>query len=155
MRAAPLKTSSAAGLSTMACGYNYFVTTGRHWPYWLIGLFTLGSVAVYLLKPGSELALDVLTNFISVGSAAIAFVAAARVSRRGDSIRAPAGWLWLTIGLGFFMLGEVSWAVQEAVLRIKNPFPSIADIFWLLGYPFLLLGLVMAWDCRTPCGRAQ
>ncbi len=85
-----------------------------------------------------------LTNLAAVGSAAIAFAAALNVSRRRYNIEAPAGWLWLTVGLGLFTLGELSWAVQEAGLGIQNPPPSIADLFWLAGYPALLLGLMKA-----------
>lgn len=136
-------------------GYKNHMTSERSWPYWLIGGFGLFSVAVYVVKPGSQYVLKVnpgsefvlkaFTDLIAVGAAAIAFAAVAYVSRRRRDIQAAAGWFWLAVGLGLYMLGEAAWAFQEIVLKINNPFPSVADIFWLGAYPPLLLGLIIAW----------
>src|SRR5215510_6053507 len=50
---------------------------------------------------------------------------------------------WLLIGLGSFLafLGEATWTYLENVLHTE-PFPSIADIFFLGYYPFMLWGLL-------------
>lgn len=50
---------------------------------------------------------------------------------------------WLLIGLGSFFafLGEATWTYLENVLGVE-PFPSIADIFFLGYYPFVLWGLL-------------
>lgn len=51
---------------------------------------------------------------------------------------------YLQIGLALWLLGEIAWAFQELALGISVPFPSVADIFWLLGYPFLFMAVAMA-----------
>jgi hypothetical protein len=50
---------------------------------------------------------------------------------------------WFLLGLGSFSfwLGNVTWTYLENVLQVQ-PFPSIADIFFLGSYPLLLWGLL-------------
>lgn len=48
--------------------------------------------------------------------------------------------LLIAIGLGMKFIAELIWAVLEFGFGVY-PFPSIADLFFLLAYPFLLLGL--------------
>ena len=45
--------------------------------------------------------------------------------------------LSLTIGLTIWMLAELTWTYYQLGLHIENPFPSIADSFWLAAYPFI------------------
>lgn len=54
----------------------------------------------------------------------------------------PSGkvWLWLGLGIGAFALGELLWTIYTVIG--EDPFPSIADIFYLLGYPLLFFGLI-------------
>src|SRR5258708_39672591 len=49
--------------------------------------------------------------------------------------------LFLTLGVLGWFIGEVFWNYYELFLHIK-PFPSIADIFYLIAYPLLFLGLL-------------
>ena len=44
--------------------------------------------------------------------------------------------LSLTIGLTLWTLAELTWTYYQLGLHIENPFPSLADSFWLAGYPF-------------------
>lgn len=46
--------------------------------------------------------------------------------------------LSLTIGLTLWTLAELTWTYYQLGLSIENPFPSIADSFWLAGYPFII-----------------
>jgi hypothetical protein len=49
---------------------------------------------------------------------------------------------WLAIGLAMvsFFVGSVGWALAYGA-RAHPPFPTFADIFWLLWYPLMALGL--------------
>ena len=48
-------------------------------------------------------------------------------------------WLCFTVGIAFWFLGEVGWAVYTLVLGVEIPYPSAADVFWLAGYvPFFI-----------------
>lgn len=94
--------------------------------------------------PENDFAATVLSNAIAVGAAGIAFFASALLLRHGR-VQPLAGWRLLAIGLGLLLLGEVIWAFQEAILRIEDPFPSVADIAWLSGLAGLLAGLIITW----------
>lgn len=53
------------------------------------------------------------------------------------------GLAWFSFG-GYavsWFIAEMLWIVQELYLQI-DPFPSSADIFYLIGYPFLLMFLI-------------
>jgi hypothetical protein len=49
--------------------------------------------------------------------------------------------LCLTVGMGYWFLGEVIFNYYQYTLNI-DPFPSIADVFYLFAYPYLLIGLL-------------
>jgi hypothetical protein len=46
--------------------------------------------------------------------------------------------LSLTIALTLWTLAELTWTYYQLGLQIENPFPSIADSFWLAAYPFII-----------------
>jgi hypothetical protein len=52
------------------------------------------------------------------------------------------GWLFLSLAIFFNMLGEALWMYYESYLGI-DPFPSLADVFYLLYYPLMLGGLLL------------
>ena len=45
---------------------------------------------------------------------------------------------FLGVGLALFLIAEIIWSYYEIGLEIENPFPSIADALWLIGYGPLL-----------------
>lgn len=67
----------------------------------------------------------------------------AYIAARKYGLKSVVGYTLLSfsIGLLFWTLGEVVWSIYVLVYSIEVPFPSIADILYLLGYPLLYLGL--------------
>jgi len=53
----------------------------------------------------------------------------------------PRAWLYFTLGLFFWFVGEAVWAGYTLVLGVELPYPSIADVFWMVGYFPLFMGL--------------
>ena len=49
--------------------------------------------------------------------------------------------LLLTFGIGYWFIGEVLFDYYQYIIN-TNPFPSAADIFYVLGYGFMFVGLV-------------
>lgn len=47
-------------------------------------------------------------------------------------------WLFFTIGTGAWFVAESLWMIFDLILHI-DPFPSVADIFYILGYPMILI----------------
>jgi diguanylate cyclase (GGDEF)-like protein len=65
----------------------------------------------------------------------------------------PSGWLpWLILAAGqlAFVIGDIIWTVYQA--NGEDPFPSVADAFYLVGYPILAVGLAIAIRRRVSGG---
>ncbi len=50
-------------------------------------------------------------------------------------------WLCFTVGMAFWFLSELTWAILTLGLRIPNPYPSIANVYRLVGYGALFLAI--------------
>ena len=85
---------------------------------------------------------DVITT-TTAGLAAACLLYAAR-HQEGRSRKA---WTVLAIAMTFDAFGEGSWAIIEVVFH-QNPFPSIADVGYLLFYPLFAAGIFLLPDIR-------
>ncbi|GAA3202991.1 EAL domain-containing protein [Dactylosporangium siamense] len=106
---------------------------GRLWLVWLL----IGGVAAvaYPLLPGDSYAANF--SFELIGLAA---VTALLVGVRRNRPPRRALWLWFAVGLGTWVLGDVTWSIYQFVLH-ESPSPSLADVFYLCAYPSLAGGL--------------
>jgi diguanylate cyclase (GGDEF)-like protein len=66
-----------------------------------------------------------------------------------------AGWLVLGAGNLSFVLGDGVYGVYQFVLHRATPFPSIADAFYLAGYPFLIVGVTRLTRDPVQGGRSR
>lgn len=93
-------------------------------------IFFLG-FTVWLLSGWSQgLALRVIDNtvLLALSAVAVVFSAQAAVAARG---RLRAAWAALTLALLAWGLGQLIWTVDDVILH-QWPFPSAADVFFLL-----------------------
>jgi signal transduction histidine kinase len=70
-------------------------------------------------------------------TAAILIAAAVRMYRP----IAPLSWLLIAAGIALWAVGDLIWGAYTMLDR--DPFPSVADAFYLLGYPSLAAGLLI------------
>jgi len=107
---------------------------------------------VYMLTQADQRFLYLLSNGLPPILAFFAFtLAAAGLMRNGvhKGNRISTVWLAYSIGMLCWFLGESTWAIYALLYSNPNPFPSIADVFWLAGYvPLILAILIMAWPFR-------
>jgi len=91
---------------------------------------------------GGPQRVSLIANLLSFAPSLLASVLAWRVAAQ-KSLSAPIRRAWLILGTSFFMffIGNLIWAYLELVLQVE-PFPSIADVFYLAFYPFGLWGLL-------------
>ncbi len=54
----------------------------------------------------------------------------------------PRAWLLLVLGVGTFALGDITYDVLTKFIHEQNPFPSLADVFYLATYLLLAAGLI-------------
>jgi len=73
-----------------------------------------------------------------IGASAVT-VALVGIWRYRPDRRLP--WLLMVAGQGLFVAGDVLWNWYEVIG--EDPFPSMADVLYLLGYPFIAAGLLL------------
>lgn len=57
---------------------------------------------------------------------------------KGEERRA---WHWIAVGCGSFLLGQMVWNYYELWLRMRPPYPSLADLGFLGIYPCFILAM--------------
>ena len=102
----------------------------------------LAAVGLYFALPWHSFGQTLVYDAIGV-SAAAAAVAGARLHR--PSLRLP--WYLFSAGLLAFAVGDVLFNLYAFVWHSDPPVPSIADVFYLAGYPFLTAGLILLVRC--------
>jgi len=75
------------------------------------------------------------------GAAVIASASALRKYWGNPGDKFSRIWLGFTLGMIFWFLGEVSWTVYTLLLNVEIPYPSIADVAWLIGYVPLIAAI--------------
>jgi diguanylate cyclase (GGDEF)-like protein len=99
-------------------------------------------IAVYfLLDPDAQALLYELFG--------LSAVAAILLGVRRYQPRALEAWYLVAFGLCLFVAGDVAFSWYERVLH-ATPFPSVADLLYLGGYPFLALGMWRFVRARAP-----
>ncbi|MDD5490091.1 MAG: hypothetical protein PHP25_05440, partial [Candidatus Moranbacteria bacterium] len=95
-------------------------------------------VAVYLVGKPATLLADTAYLFPVFVSALAGFYAAGAFGFKSYNGKAL---LLIAFGLTSWAAGELIWYIFKNFLNI-DPFPSIADFFFLLAYPLLFLGIL-------------
>ena len=49
-------------------------------------------------------------------------------------------WMFIALAFSFYTIGDILWAILELGFN-QNPFPSVADVFYLIFYPIFALGI--------------
>jgi diguanylate cyclase (GGDEF)-like protein len=86
---------------------------------------------------------DAVYSLVSA-SVVVAIIAGVRRHRP----RSAAGWYFMAAGQFLWVIADAIWNWQEAVLQVEK-FPSIADAFYLAGYPVMTVGLVVLVRSRS------
>ena len=95
----------------------------------------VGLVVHASLEPGS---LPQSFLYDAIGASAI-LLAITGIRRHRPDRLAP--WLLLALGQALFVAGDLVWNWFEIIG--EDPFPSIADVLYLAGYPFMAFGLFL------------
>ncbi|NYB51251.1 MAG: PAS domain S-box protein [Methanobacteriaceae archaeon] len=107
-------------------------------------VFTVVYLMLTLIFLGNQEFLTVLSNTISplVNLIVIIFlILTLRVLKTCKSSEYTA-WLFLTLAQFSYLVGDVIWSILEMGLRTE-PFPSIADVGYILYYPLFAIGIFM------------
>jgi diguanylate cyclase (GGDEF)-like protein/PAS domain S-box-containing protein len=112
---------------------------------WIVFLAVMGALAVpYLVFRGGAINSGPVFNLFGAASVA-AILVAVRLNR---AARFP--WILIAIGQAAFVAGDVLAYNYQRFFGRELPFPSVADVFYLATYPFLVAGLLLLIRKRTP-----
>ena len=98
----------------------------------------LGATGLYYALPWDSFGQRLVYDGIGASSA-VAAVVGARVFRPARQLP----WYLFGVGLLAFTVGDVFFNLYDFVWDRPPPVPSVADVFYLAGYPFLTVGLVL------------
>jgi len=97
---------------------------------------TLATGGFFLLPKGG-LAASLTYNAIGLFSG-VAILVAVRLHRP----QRPRMWYWFAAGQITWVIGDVIFEYYQYVLHVE-PYPSLADVFYLVAYPMLVVGLLL------------
>jgi hypothetical protein len=106
-------------------------------PYILSMLLGLALSAIYIFQAKYPDFMYVFSNAFPPIIAGVAVVFAGLALKRywgRPNDKFSRIWLAFTIGMIFWFLGELGWAIYTLALSVEIPYPSIADAAWILGY---------------------
>jgi signal transduction histidine kinase len=103
--------------------------------YLIAGLLAIG---LYFLLPWNSFSQELLYDAVGACSAVVV-VLGARINRPNQLLP----WYLFGAGLLAFSAGDVVFNLYAEVWHKDPPVPSVADVFYLAGYPFLAAGLVV------------
>ncbi len=105
---------------------------------------------VYFAVPNSPESKLVLYNGVGLASVVLLLVG---VRMNNAQPREP--WLWFAAGLTSFLTADVIYYVLELVSPDGPPFPSVADFFYLMNYPLMIVGLIKMVRAVRPVGATN
>ena len=106
-------------------------------PYILSMLLGLTLTLIYIFQANYPDSMYVFSNAfppIIAGAAAVSSGFALRKYWGKPEDKFSRIWLAFTLGMIFWFLGELGWAIYTLALDVEMPYPSIADAAWLIGY---------------------
>lgn len=121
--------------------------------YSLCSITVLSAVVIYLFQSYYRGLMYLFSSLFPLVVAGVAVFSAFFALRRyWDNIgtRISKIWLCFTLGMLFWFLGELGWAVYAIFLGVEIPFPSVADLFWLSGYVPLFIALLLYVEVFQP-----
>src|ERR671915_453038 len=110
----------------------------------LLGLIVSATAANSMIFFSGEESRVVYSELIIIAAASIAaFLGILLAYRQILHNRSHSkAYICLAIGLVLWLCADVIWASYELVFHVVAPIPSLSDILWLAGYPFLAYNLI-------------
>lgn len=136
----------SVGTATLAMTSPPIRSDGRRWRPFAIaaavfGLASLAFVVWTVLRLGGDqatIAVDDIGEGVAAGTAAVSCFLAARRT----TAHLQRAWILLALSAASWCAGEVAWSVYEVGFGVQVPFPSVADVGFLLSIPLAIAGIL-------------
>jgi diguanylate cyclase (GGDEF)-like protein len=93
---------------------------------------------------------DLISPILDVLTLAALFIAAKQSTVRSKHL--AIGWGTIALAVLFSTLGDITWSILELGLK-QEPFPSLADGFYLISFPIFLAGVLFLADNPASTGE--
>lgn len=114
--------------------------TNQRLTVWVCAGLFIASLGLYWLFPQSEM-IELLRYASILSSLLLAFSGGLySLDKYGFNSSKSLTLILLTIGIGCFLIGETLWTYYEYLMN-TDPFPSLADVFYLAAYPLFFWAL--------------
>lgn len=130
---------------------------GRWWRLTLICAVATGVFAVFMVFNPLGLDVTVWLDDIGEGIAAALGAAACAWAANRQAGRLRLAWYLLGTASGSWAIGEGIWCWYQLARNVEVPFPSFADLFFLLAVPLMAAGVLLLaaqWGAVTRSSRA-
>jgi hypothetical protein len=111
-----------------------------------IGSLMLINILVFIIKPGDEFTLTILSDLFPIICSLIAAIYLA-MAVTGFKVfdLTKAAWLLIFFSILIFVVAESTYGYLEVVLgyNMDEEFPTVADTIWVLGYIPMFVGLFL------------
>jgi signal transduction histidine kinase len=124
------------------------VAAGRVWSWWYLAGASVVTVAYYLL-PRTGLLPPWVPKIGLYNGLGLSAVAAIVVGVRRYRPTPKLAWHLFAAGLGSFATADLIFYTLQDLLG-RDVFPSVADVFYLASYPFMMGGLLLLIRARSP-----
>lgn len=111
--------------------------------YFLALFFALGLAATYFFNARSDF-LAFFSNVFRPVIAGVALLASGFALRNyWENLESTLSKIWLcfTLGMTFWFLSQLNWTILTTAFNVRNPYPSIGDVYRLVGYGALFAAI--------------
>lgn len=105
-------------------------------------VIAIGDVIILSAEPENKM---IYANWVLLINSSAAAIIAFYIVYKEKKFRSDKTNFFLTVGLLLWFAANVVWAYYEVVLDVVSPVPSLADIFLLSAYGFLIYRLVVVY----------
>ncbi len=112
--------------------------------YWLALIFAISLTVIYYFQSYYANFMNLFSNvfpFFIAGAAVVASSFALRIYWQNLESKLSRIWLGFSLGMIFWFIGELSSILYRLILDIKVIYPSVADVYRLVGYGFLFFAI--------------
>ena len=111
------------------------------WYYTLVVIISLANSVIFFSNLNLDPRFDQPVIDVSAGIALTAAILVVLKRSQMKILLFRGTFMLLMLGLVFWFSAEMVFSYYQLYLKIDNPFPSIADIIWLIGYKFYIYAL--------------
>lgn len=109
----------------------------------VVALLSVASILTVAFMPYEELK-TVWSDATTILLAAVAAILCFNTARSRGYLSTPyIVWMLITLGMFLWFVGELAWGIYEVILNVELPYPSLADVAYLVAYLPIYIGVCL------------